>query len=61
MPLKDQIKNYAKKVVEDRPDEHALGKMVRVRIASVNGFRGQWHRPEAIRACRSSSIAEPSI
>ena len=29
MPLKDQIKNYARKVVEDRPDEGALRKMVR--------------------------------
>src|SRR3569833_4500572 len=31
MPLKDQIKNYARKVVEERPDEDALRKMVRVR------------------------------
>ena len=31
MPLKDQVKNYARKVVEDRPDEDALRKMVRVR------------------------------
>jgi uncharacterized protein YjlB len=31
MPLKDQIKNYARKVVEDRPDEDRLGKMVRAR------------------------------
>jgi uncharacterized protein YjlB len=31
MPLKDQIKNYAKKLVEDRPDAQALGKMVRRR------------------------------
>jgi uncharacterized protein YjlB len=29
MPLKDQIKNYAKKLVEDRPDETALRKMIR--------------------------------
>jgi uncharacterized protein YjlB len=31
MPLKDQIKNYAKKLVEDRPDAQALRKMVRRR------------------------------
>jgi uncharacterized protein YjlB len=33
MPLKDQIKNYARKVVEDRPAEDALRKMVRPRKA----------------------------
>ena len=31
MPLQDQIKNYAKKLVEDRPDRSALNAMVRVR------------------------------
>ena len=31
MPLKNQIKNYARNVVEDRPDEDALRKMVRAR------------------------------
>ena len=31
MPLKDQIKNYAKKLVEDRPDPARLGAMVRPR------------------------------
>ncbi|MBR1187417.1 cupin [Bradyrhizobium sp. AUGA SZCCT0160] len=31
MPLKDQIKNYARKLVEDRPDTAALRKMVRSR------------------------------
>ena len=31
MPLKDQIKNYAKKFVEDRPDPSMLKTMVRVR------------------------------
>ena len=31
MPLKDQIKNYARKFVEDRPDPSMLKTMVRVR------------------------------
>ena len=31
MPLKDQIKNYAKKFVDDRPDPSMLKTMVRVR------------------------------
>jgi uncharacterized protein YjlB len=31
MPLKDQIKNYAKKLVEDRPNEDALRAMLRSR------------------------------
>ncbi|MEI9804624.1 MAG: cupin [Pseudolabrys sp.] len=31
MPLKDQIKNYAKKLVESRPDAIALRSLVRVR------------------------------
>jgi hypothetical protein len=31
MPLKDQIKNYAKKLVEQRPDAFTLRGMVRVR------------------------------
>ena len=31
MPLKDQIKNYAKKLVEDRPDPARLGAMLRQR------------------------------
>lgn len=31
MPLKDQIKNYAKKLVEERPDAGLLRGMVRVR------------------------------
>jgi hypothetical protein len=31
MPLKDQIKNYAKKLVENRPASSALSNMVRVR------------------------------
>ncbi len=29
MPLKDQVKNYAKKLLEDRPDQTTLRKMVR--------------------------------
>jgi uncharacterized protein YjlB len=37
MPLKDQIKNYAKKLVEDRPDASALRTMLRP------------HKPIAIR------------
>ncbi len=31
MPLKDQIKNYARKAVESRPDERALREMVQAR------------------------------
>jgi uncharacterized protein YjlB len=31
MPLKDQIKNYAKKLVENRPDQARLGAMLRPR------------------------------
>ena len=31
MPLKDQIKNYAKKLVEDRPDPARPGAMLRQR------------------------------
>ena len=31
MPLKDQIKNYAKKLVEDRPDAARLRAMLRPR------------------------------
>jgi uncharacterized protein YjlB len=31
MPLKDQIKNYARKAIESRPDKEALGAMVRPR------------------------------
>ncbi len=34
MPLKDQIKNYAKKLVEDRPDPIALRRMIRARTPS---------------------------
>jgi hypothetical protein len=30
MPIKDQIKNYAKKLVENRPGSSALGDMVGV-------------------------------
>jgi hypothetical protein len=33
MPLKDQIKNYAKKLVENRPDPARLGAMLRPRKA----------------------------
>lgn len=29
MPLEDQIKNLTRKLVEDKPDEAALGRMVR--------------------------------
>jgi uncharacterized protein YjlB len=39
MPLKDQIKNYAKKLVENRPDSSALSGMVRVRKPLALMFR----------------------
>jgi hypothetical protein len=29
MPLTDQIKNLTRKLVEDKPDEAALGRMIR--------------------------------
>jgi uncharacterized protein YjlB len=39
MPLKDQIKNYAKKLVENRPGSSALSGMVRVRKPLALTFR----------------------
>ena len=39
MPLKDQIKNYAKKLVENRPGSSALSEMVRVRKPLALTFR----------------------
>jgi uncharacterized protein YjlB len=38
MPLKDQIKNYANKLVEDRPDPTALRRMIRARTPSSLRF-----------------------
>lgn len=38
MPLKDQIKNYARKFVENRPDTAALEKLVRQRKAQAIPF-----------------------
>lgn len=38
MPLKDQIKNYAKKLVEDRPEPSRLREMVRVRKPTAVRF-----------------------
>jgi uncharacterized protein YjlB len=38
MPLKDQIKNYAKKLVEDRPDPSTLNRLVRVRKPQAIAF-----------------------
>jgi uncharacterized protein YjlB len=39
MPLKDQIKNYAKKLVEDRPDQRALSALIRPRQPLAIIFR----------------------
>jgi hypothetical protein len=39
MPLKDQVKNYAKKLVENRPGSSALSGMVRVRKPLALTFR----------------------
>src|SRR3954464_2582218 len=39
MPLKDQIKNYAKKLVENRPGSSALSGMVRARKPLALTFR----------------------
>ena len=39
MPLKDQIKNYAKKLVENCPDSSVLSDMVRVRKPLALTFR----------------------
>ncbi len=38
MPLKDQIKNYARKVIESRPEEEALRLMVRPRKPTTMTF-----------------------
>jgi uncharacterized protein YjlB len=42
MPIKDQIKNYARKAIESRPDEQALRAMIRARkpIAMMFGDDG---------------------
>jgi hypothetical protein len=39
MPLTDQIKNYAKKLVENRPDPSALRTLVRSRKPLAIRFR----------------------
>lgn len=39
MPIKDQIKNYAKKLVEDRPDAATLRALVRSRKPAAFHFR----------------------
>src|SRR6185295_1753358 len=39
MPLTDQIKNYATKLVEKRPDQTQLGAMVRRRRPTAISFR----------------------
>jgi uncharacterized protein YjlB len=38
MPLTDQIKNYAKKLIEDRPGNSALSAMVRIRKPATIAF-----------------------
>ena len=38
MPLTDQIKNYAKKLVENRPDPSALRTLVRSRTRWPSAF-----------------------
>jgi uncharacterized protein YjlB len=39
MPLTDQIKNYAKKLVENRPDAAALNRLVRSRTPAAMRFQ----------------------
>ena len=39
MPIKDQIKNFAKKLVEERPDEATLRALVRTRKPAALRFR----------------------
>jgi uncharacterized protein YjlB len=39
MPLKDQIKNYAKKLIEERPDAKTLSRLVRSRTPTAISFR----------------------
>jgi uncharacterized protein YjlB len=39
MPIKDQIKNYAKKLIEDRPDQNTLSRLVRSRTPLAMSFR----------------------
>lgn len=38
MPIKDQVKNYARKLVEDRPSVEVVRKMVRPRKANLHRF-----------------------
>jgi uncharacterized protein YjlB len=42
MPLTDQIKNYARKAIESRPDEETLRAMVRARAADGPCRPGVW-------------------
>jgi uncharacterized protein YjlB len=39
MPIKDQIKNYAKKLIEDRPDRSTLRTLIRIRKPLAIAFR----------------------
>jgi hypothetical protein len=40
MPLTDQIKNLTRKLVEDKPDESTLGRMVHKGIVTRLHFQG---------------------
>jgi hypothetical protein len=60
MPLTDQIKNYARKVVEERADEQALRKMFRVRKPVSVVFEHDGIVPNNP-ACPSLSIEGRSI
>ncbi len=57
MPIKDQIKNFAKKLVEDRPDAAALRALVQARKPTAIRFRDDGIVPSNPAVSRCCSIA----
>jgi hypothetical protein len=65
MPITDQIKNYAKKLIEGRPDADALRALIRERQPVAITFRDDGIVPNTassrtIHVFRSWSTAAPS-
>ena len=58
MPLKDQIKNYAKKLIESKPDGAALQTIVRARKPATYQFEDLEPRVQCLERCLGNLSAE---
>ena len=61
MPLTDQIKNYAKKLVENRPGLSALRSLVRSRKPLAIRFRDDGIVPNNPKSARRQPVPLPAL